>query len=295
MDKCCICPRECGVNRNIAGGFCGEKKLKIAHIMFHHWEEPPISGDENSLGSGAIFFSGCNLKCVYCQNWEISNNQEGKTVSTSELVDIFKKLESAGANNINLVTPTHFAEEIIEALKIYKPQVPVVWNTSGYEKPETIEELRGLVDIFLTDIRYFSPEIAKKYSLAEDYFDFASRAVKKMREVAGQDKFNDGLMEKGVIIRLLVLPNMTTEAIKILDWIKDNLGNATIVSIMNQYFPCYKAKDYPEINRKVRGIEYSRVVRYAEKLGFNNAYTQDNSSASQEYVPNFKGEKPFKF
>lgn len=295
MDKCCICPRECGVNRNISGGFCGEKKLKIAHIMFHHWEEPPISGDENFVGSGAIFFSGCNLKCVYCQNWEISNNKEGKAVSVSELVDIFKKLECAGANNINLVTPTHFAEEIIEALKIYKPQVPVVWNTSGYEKPETIEKLRGLVDIFLTDIRYFSPETAKKYSLAEDYFDCASCAVKKMREVVGQDKFNGGLMKKGVIIRLLVLPNMTTEAIKILDWINDNLGNKTIVSIMNQYFPCYKAKDYPEINRKVREIEYSRVVHYAEKLGFNNAYTQEKTSASQEYVPNFKGKKPFKF
>lgn len=295
MDKCNICPRKCGINRKTSVGFCGEKALRISHIMLHHWEEPAISGAQNSVGSGAIFFTGCNLKCVYCQNWEISNNGTGKIVTPSELVEIFKKLEVAGASNINLVTPTHFADEIIEALKIYKPHIPVIWNTSGYERVETIEKLKGLVDVFLTDIRYFSPEASKKYSLAEDYFACASVAIKKMREVVGADEFKDGFMQKGMIVRLLVLPNMSKEAINILDWIKDNLDNNTIVSIMNQYLPCYKAKDYPEINRKVKKIEYDRVVSYAKKLGFLNAYIQENSSSSQEFIPNFKGENLFKF
>ena len=197
-ERCVVCPRRCGCNRNEVKGFCGEKQLKVSHVMQHYWEEPLISGDESGCGSGTIFFTGCNLKCVYCQNWEISNNGIGKQISIDELIDIFKKLENAGVNNINLVTPTHFANEIIKALTIYKPKVPVVWNTSGYENPETIEKLKGLVDVFLTDIKYFSTELSNNYSKAQDYFEFASTSIIKMREIVGEDVVCDGLMKKGL-------------------------------------------------------------------------------------------------
>ena len=279
MDKCFLCPRKCGTDRKINSGFCGEKNLKISHVMLHHWEEPVISGDVQDKGNGTIFFTGCNLKCVYCQNWEISSNGKGVSLSVPELVDLFKRLEDAGALNINLVTPTHFASEIIEALKIYKPMIPVVWNTSGYESAETIERLAGLVDVFLTDLKYFSTELSGKYSQAKDYFEFASKAILKMREIVGEDVIENGLMKRGVIVRHMVLPGCTADSVKILDWIAGNLGQTTIVSIMNQYLPCFKACEYPEINRKVDGLEYKRVVNYAIKLGLINAYTQELASS----------------
>lgn len=293
MDKCLQCPRNCGIDRKINQGFCGEKSLRVSHVMLHHWEEPIISGSEADNGSGTIFFTGCNLKCVYCQNWEISNNGIGKSISVSELVEIIKKLENAGALNINLVTPTHFANEIISALKTYKPKVPVVWNTSGYENPEIIEKLSGLVDVFLTDLKYFSTSLASKYSKANDYFDFASKSILKMREVVGDDIIENGLMKKGIIIRHMVLPGCSKDSIEILEWIHKNMGNKTRLSIMNQYLPCFKAKEYAEINKKVTMIEYKRIVNYAIKLGFENIFTQDISSSSEDFIPEFKGEKPF--
>lgn len=286
MDKCLVCPRKCGVDREKFSGYCGEKKLRVSHFMLHHWEEPIISG--NNKGSGTIFFSGCNLKCVYCQNYEISNNGTGKTISVDELVELFKRFENAGAENINLVTPTHFADEIILALKKYKPSIPVVWNTSGYELVETIEKLKGLVDIFLTDLKYYSNDLAKKYSSADNYFDIASKAILTMREIVGEDKIEKGLMKKGLIIRHMVLPGCSEDSVKILEWIKDKMGCDTIISIMNQYLPCNKAELYPEINRKVKPIEYKRVVKKALLLGFKNAYIQDEESSTEEYIPNFK-------
>lgn len=293
MKKCEMCPRKCEVNRECEFGFCGEKTLRVSHVMLHHWEEPIVSGCEKDKGSGTIFFSGCNLKCVYCQNYEISSDGEGKVISVNELVEIFKKLERAGALNINLVTPTHFSGFIIEALNLYKPAIPVVWNTSGYESEETIEKLKGLVDVFLTDIKYYSPSLSKKYSSAEDYFEQASKAVLKMRKIVGEDKIENGLIKRGIIVRHLVLPNCTSDSVKVLEWVKENLGENSIVSIMNQYVPCAKVKDYAEINRKVTPIEYSRVVKRAQSLGFSNAFIQDDTSSSSDYIPSFKGDKPF--
>ena len=254
--KCNICPRNCNIDRNSLTGFCSEKSMRISHVMLHHWEEPLISGECNSTGSGTIFFAGCNLKCVYCQNYEISSNGNGILTAPEKLVEIIKDLENQGALNINFVTPTHFTDEIITALKIYKPSIPIVWNTSGYETIETLEKLIGLVDVFLTDLKYFSPELSKKYSSCPNYFEFASNAILKMREIVGDDEIQNGLMKKGVIIRHMVLPSCSTDSIKILDWINSNLGNKTIISIMNQYTPYHKAKNFPEINKKLKPIEY---------------------------------------
>lgn len=292
MDKCKLCPRECKVNRKTELGFCGEKGIRIAHAMLHKWEEPIISGER---GSGAIFFSGCNMKCVYCQNYELSRGLVGKNASVEELVKLIKDLESAGAHNINLVTPTHFVREIKEALEIYKPKIPVVWNTSGYENPEIIDSLKGYVDVFLTDIKYYSDESGVKYSSAPNYFKLAGLSTIAMRGITGEDIIENGIMTRGLIIRILLLPGFTNETIKILEWIKDNLGEGTIISIMNQYLPMGEAKNCPEINRKVTRLEYKRVVMKAKELGFKNAFIQEETSASEEFVPEFKKDKSFGF
>ena len=286
--KCSICPRGCNIDRTSSIGFCGEKTMRISHVMLHHWEEPLISGDEISIGSGTIFFSGCNLKCVYCQNYEISSNSNGNLTTPEKLVEIMKDLEQKGALNINFVTPTHFSEEIVDALKLYKPAIPIVWNTSGYESIETLNKLKGLVDIFLSDLKYYSNDLSNKYSNCHNYFDIASKAVLKMREIVGEDEIVEGLMKKGLIIRHMVLPSCSADSIKILNWIKSNLGNSTIVSIMNQYTPCYKAKNFPEISRMLKPIEYARVVSHTRTLGFTSAFIQDESSASTDFIPKFK-------
>ncbi len=289
MEKCYLCPRNCGVDRTKQKGVCGAgDKMIISYSMLHHFEEPIISGEPcDERGSGTIFFGCCNMKCVYCQNWEISHEGKGEEVSVLCLAYLMEYLEKQGAYNINLVTPTHYADKIIEALKIYKPNIPVVWNTSGYEKPEVIESLRGYVDIFLTDLKYASSELSSKLSKAPDYFEYATKSILKMREVVGEDVIESGLMKKGIIIRHLVLPNASKDSCKILEWILRNLGNSTIVSIMNQYLPFYKAKEMSEMNRKVTPLEYKRVVSKAISLGFDNAYIQDADSADDGYVPPF--------
>jgi putative pyruvate formate lyase activating enzyme len=221
--------------------------------MLHFFEEPPISGiGENANGSGTIFFSSCTLKCIYCQNFEISTSCDGKEITVNTLADLFKQLEAAGANNINLVTPTHYTKQIIEALDIYKPTIPIVWNTSGYEKPETIDLLKGYVDIFLTDIKYYSSELSNKLSFAKNYFENCSKSILKMRENQPEDIFENGLMKKGIIIRHLVLPNNTDDSKAVLNWIYDNLGTSTYISLMSQYVPMANAKQYEEINRKIK-------------------------------------------
>lgn len=295
MEKCFDCPRKCGVDRNLIAGFCGEQRMRVSHIMLHHWEEPLISGEENSAGSGTIFFTGCNLKCVYCQNSTISRNGEGQLVSPENLVEIMKDLESRGALNINFVTPTHFTDEIILALKIYKPSIPIVWNTSGYESLEKIEMLKGFVDVFLTDIKYSDENLSKKYSAAKDYFEIASKAVLKMREVVGEDIIKNGLIKRGIIIRHMVLPGCSADSIKILDWVHTNLGTKTIISVMNQYTPYADVKKFPELNRKVSSLEYKRVIARAKSLGFETIFVQDSSSASEEFIPNFKNKNDTKF
>ncbi len=286
---CNICPRKCNANRNTSLGFCkAGQNPKISKVMLHHFEEPPISGGN---GSGAIFFSSCTLKCVYCQNYNISTCLEGKEVSTETLASLFKQLENAGANNINLVTPTHYTKQIIEALEIYKPKIPIVWNTSGYESADTIKMLKNYVDIFLSDFKYFSSELSQKYSLAPNYFEECSKATLEMRKNQPEDVFENGLMKKGLIIRHLCLPNQTKDSEKIIDWINNNLGNNTYLSLMSQYVPMGNAEAFPEINRKIKPVEYKILVNRLKKLGFNNVFLQDFSSASTEFTPDFENKK----
>lgn len=282
---CSICPRICNVDRSVSTGFCKAKnKPIISKVMLHHFEEPPISGTN---GSGAIFFASCTLKCVYCQNFEISTDCQGKEISVDTLASLFKQLEDAGAHNINLVSPTHFTEQIIEALKIYRPNIPIVWNTSGYERVETIQKLKGYVDIFLTDIKYFSSDLSKKFSLAPNYFEECSKAVLEMRKNLPDDIFEDGLMKKGIIIRHLCLPNQTRDSEKIIEWISDNLGKKTYLSLMSQYTPMGNADKFPDLNRKIKRIEYKILVNKLNSLGFENVFLQDFSSASDEFTPDF--------
>lgn len=265
-------------------GFCGLNKLKVSKVMLHQYEEPIISVNK---GSGAIFFAGCNLKCAFCQNYPISHKNKGKTISVKKLTKIFKKLEKLGAENINLVTPTHFTNQIIQALKIYKPKIPVVWNSSGYERAATIEKLKDYVDIYLVDLKYFNNEKAIKYSKAPNYVENATQSIIQMKKNAPEDVIINGVMKKGVIVRHLVLPNNTDDSLKCLQFVKNNLGDKTIVSIMSQYEPRYDAKNYPEINRKITPLEYKRVVNYALNLGLKNAYVQDLTSANSIYTPKF--------
>ena len=298
---CNICPRKCNIDRTKHTGYCkSSDKVKIAKVMLHYFEEPIISGEDNDFkqanGSGAIFFSNCSLKCCYCQNSEISSESLGKEISIETLADLFKQLEQAGANNINLVTPTHYTQQIIKALNLYKPKIPIVWNTSGYETEETIKSLKEYVDIYLSDLKYFSSELSKKYSKAENYFETASKAIIQMRKNQPNDIIENGLMKKGLIIRHLVLPNQTQDSLNIINWINKNLGNNTYYSLMSQYVPMAKAKDYPEINRKIKPIEYKILVNKLTHLNFKNTYLQDYESAETYFTPDFNENKNiFKF
>lgn len=298
---CNICPRNCNVDRSKTLGFCkATDKIKVAKVMLHYFEEPPISGeiceDKKQNGSGAIFFSNCNLKCVFCQNSEISADGNGKEIEINTLVSIFKQLEDAGANNINLVSPTHYTKQIIEALDIYRPKIPIVWNTSGYEKPETIKMLKNYVDIYLTDFKYFDSKLSKKIALAENYPEMCKLATLEMRKNQPEDIFENGLMKKGMIIRHLVLPNQTQDSKNIIHWIYDNLGNKTYLSLMSQYVPMAGAKKLKELNRTITPLEYKILIKELEKLNFTNVFLQDYSSASSIYTPDFsKNDNVFKF
>lgn len=286
--KCNICPRGCDIDRKLCCGFCGEKDtVRISKVMLHHYEEPIISGTESDVGSGAIFFTGCNLKCVFCQNDPISHGGVGEEISVERLAEIMRELEEKGAWNINLVTPTHFSREIIKALKIYRPNIPIVWNSSGYERLEMIDELKDYVDIYLVDLKYMDNAFASRYSGASNYVEFATTAIERMKRNQPVDIIENGRMKKGVIIRHLVLPSHTVDSMHCLDFIANKISRDSIVSIMSQYEPRYKAVDYPEINRKLTPLEYKRVVAHAEKLGLNNAYIQDLSSADSKYTPDF--------
>ncbi len=286
---CTLCPRECKADRTKNRGFCGEgQDMRISKIMLHRWEEPCISGSDPKRGSGAVFFSGCPLHCVYCQNRDISSGGAGKTYTPKELSEIFKRLESEGAYNINFVTPTHFTDKIIEALDIYKPNLPIVFNTSSYEKEETIAALSGYADIFLADLKYSSEEIAKKYSSAPDYPEVALRAIQKMVEITGKPQFDsDGMMKKGVIVRLLVLPGQRKDAVLSLERLKEAVGcEDVILSLMSQYTPEFAPPDYKELCRRTTTFEYEYVRDRALELGFFG-YGQDRQSAKAAYTPNF--------
>lgn len=286
MFICNSCPRKCNIDREQKTGVCGApEKYKLARAALHFWEEPCISGEK---GSGTVFFSGCSLKCVFCQNFEISRNAFGKEISEERLIEIFKELEAQGAHNINLVNPTHYSHQLSQTLKKYKPQIPVVWNTGGYDSVESLQKLDGLVDIYLADIKYVSESVAKKYSGAENYFSVVSEAVLEMQRQIGENIFDEnGIMQKGVIIRHLVLPGNVSQAMRVMDWIKANLPEDTVLSLMSQYTPCGKASEYPTINRKLSIREYDMVIDYAEKLGFENAFIQEIDSSSTEFIPEF--------
>lgn len=283
--NCNICPRHCNVNRTSNNGFCGAPDtIKIAKYMKHFWEEPIISG---KMGSGAIFFSHCNLKCLYCQNYQISANGQGKEVTINELIDIIKELENSGVHNINLVTPTHYTNQITEALRLYKPSIPIVWNSNGYESVETIEKIKDLVDIYLVDMKYMDNYLAFDLSKAKDYPEICKQAILQMRKNQPKDIIEEGLMKKGVIIRHLVLPNEIENSFKVLDWINSALGTNTLISIMGQYTPCHIAKNLPKYSRPLKPIEYKRVFAHLQKLGFDNGFVQELSSASDNFIPDF--------
>ncbi len=278
--KCNLCPRKCGVNRELQRGFCGSKnQIKIAKHCLFDFEEPLISGQS---GSGAIFFCGCSLKCVFCQNYEISSQNKGKDISVEELATIFKQLEDMGAININLVNPTHYAWQIIEALKIYRPKIPIVYNTHGYESLETLKMIDKYIDIYLPDFKYFDNKAANRYSNCSNYVDVVTLALKFMRKQK-TDVIENGVMKQGMIIRHLIMPLMTDQSISILQWIKQNLPS-TKVSLMSQYVPYGKACDHKEINRCITKREYNKVLSAYFDLGLDG-FIQDLSSAKTVYIP----------
>ncbi|MBE6623679.1 MAG: radical SAM protein [Ruminococcaceae bacterium] len=290
MQGCTLCPRNCNVSRkNNNFGFCKSSYLpKVSRFSLHMWEEPCISGKN---GSGTVFFSGCSLKCVFCQNYEISHQNKGEIISIERLSEIFLQLQNMGAHNINLVNPTHFSEGIKEALDLIKEklEIPVVWNSSGYEKPEVIRSLSGYVDIFLPDFKYVTAEISRKYSGAEDYFEYAKKALREMIEIAGYPQFSpDGMMTKGVLIRHLVLPSHIRESFKVIDFLSENFDTEKLyLSLMCQYLPSYRACEYKEISRKLTTLEYRKVTDYAVGCGIKNGFLQERNSAAQEYIPQF--------
>ena len=283
--NCNICPRKCNIDRNLNIGFCNApNSLKIAKYMPHFWEEPIISGH---CGSGAIFFSHCNLKCVYCQNAQISHYGEGKYFSIEQFISIIKELESLGVHNINLVTPTHYTDQIIAAFGIYKPNVPIVWNSNGYESVETIKRIKDVVDIYLVDMKYMDENLALKLSKAKDYPTVCKQAILEMRKNQPTDIIENGIMKKGVIVRHLVLPNEIQNSFDVLDWLHSALDSKTYISLMGQYTPYHLAKDMPKYNRPLKPIEYKRVVNHLNNLGFENGFIQELSSASETFIPDF--------
>ena len=280
---CSICPRHCNVDRSVNLGFCqSPDNSRVARAALHFWEEPCISGKE---GSGTVFFSGCNLKCVFCQNNEISAENKGVEISDDKLISIFENLISQGANNINLVNPTHYAKRLAKVLSRWKSPVPIVYNSSGYEEVETLKALDGLIDIYLPDLKYIRAEKAMRYSKAADYFEKASAALLEMRRQV-EDKFDGDIMKSGMIIRHLILPQNTNSSIAVLDFIKSNFPN-TFVSLMAQYTPCGDLSEFPEINRKITKREYEKVVNYAFDNSFDKLFIQELSSADKSFIPKF--------
>ena len=254
----------------------------------HNFEEPCISGKE---GSGTVFFSNCNLNCIYCQNYKISQEEKGYEISIDELADIFLKQQRSGANNINLVTPTMYAYQIIEAIKIAKTKglnIPIIYNTNGYENVETIKDLAGYIDVYLPDLKYYSNEIAIKYSKAPNYFNIATKAILEMINQVGSPEFDEkGIIKKGVIIRHLVLPGHIQNSKNILKWLKNNVDKKIYISVMAQYFPTYKAKEDKYLNRKLTNREYTEIENYLYMLNIENGYMQDLGKHEEEYVPDF--------
>lgn len=307
--SCNLCPRMCGVNRNKDIGFCGcGSRLKAARAALHHWEEPCISGPEHAPGgSGTIFFSGCTLRCCFCQNHSISQEGLGKEISVRQLADIFLRLQDEGAHNLNLVTATQYLPSIIPALDAVKHRlsIPVVYNCGGYERVEVVKALQDYVDIWLPDFKYYSPELSSRYSKAPDYFIITSSAIQQMIRQTAEPEFMEftesaelttsdeaphpiKLMTKGVIIRHMVLPGAKSDSIRLLHWIREHLPEGKYyMSIMSQYTPFYKSSDFKEINRRITSYEYNKVINAAIELGLTEGFMQEKSSAKEEYTPSF--------
>ena len=282
--KCSICPRHCNVDRSTSVGYCKSgDTFKVARAALHFWEEPCISGKN---GSGTVFFSGCNLRCAFCQNYEISRENKGVEISDKRLVEIFEHLVEQGANNINLVNPTHYIRRLAQVLEQWESPVPVVYNCGGYEEAEELKRLEGLVDIYLPDLKYIRSDKALRYSGAQNYFEKASQAVLEMRRQVADTFNNDGIMQRGLIVRHLILPQNTNSSIEILKWIKLNLPD-TYVSLMAQYTPCGDLSSLPEINRKITEREYNKVVDFALDQGLEKLFLQERSSADSSYIPPF--------
>lgn len=282
-DGCNLCPLNCGADRKKVYGRCGvPAEMKIARFGLHKYEEPIISGTN---GSGTVFFCGCSLKCAFCQNYELSRNLRGKDISVAELAEIFKKLEDAGAHNVNLVSPTQYSDKIIEAFKIYRPKIPVVYNTHGYEKAEIIKELFDYVDVFLPDMKFFSPALSERYTGIKDYFAYASRAIEIMAEKPLVFDEN-GLLKSGTVVRHLVLPQCISDSKKVLDWfcgIKDK----AYIDVMSQYTPFGRIEHFPELKRRITHREYETVINYAISLGIEKMFYQKAESASEIYIPHW--------
>ncbi len=287
LSKCNLCPRNCGVNRHETVGVCGAgDKIKLAYYSLHQWEEPVISGIN---GSGTVFFSHCNLKCIFCQNKKISTGGYGKVISNERLKEIFLELQEKGAHNINLVTPTPFVPLIADVLQEIKGKeltIPVVYNTSSYENVETIKIMNGLVDIYLADLKYYSNELGLKYSRCNNYFEVASKAIDEMVKQVGTFEIVDDLMRKGVIVRVLILPGHIEDSKRIIKYLYDKYHDEVIISIMNQYTPIEKL-EYDNLNRKVTDDEYDEVVNYAYDLGVRMAFIQEGETQSESFIPDF--------
>lgn len=290
LKNCTLCCRNCETNRVIGDlGFCeSSANVKVARVSLHHWEEPCISGTK---GSGTVFFSNCNLKCVFCQNYAISNNGVGKEISIYRLGDIFLEQQERGAHNINLVTPTQFVPQIIEALTIAKAnglKIPIVYNTNSYETVETIRSLEGLIDIYIPDLKYFKNEYAIKYSNAPDYFEKASIAIEEMfSQIGGAEFDNYGMMKKGIIVRHLMLPGLLFDSKKIIDYLFNTFYDSIYLSIMNQYTPTYNSLKYPEINKPINQKHYEALIQYCLSIGIKNAFIQEQGTVSESFIPKF--------
>ena len=288
LNNCMLCPRKCGVNRYKKKGACGAtNKLKIAYYSLHKWEEPVISG---SNGSGTIFFSNCNMKCIYCQNKKISIDGYGKYISNKKLGDIMLKLQDMGAHNINLVTPTHYVPQIVSVLQKNKGnilKIPVVYNTSSYENVGTIMFLNNLVDIYLADLKYYDDSLAYNYSGCKNYFETATMAIDEMYRQVGNYSFDkDGLMTKGLIVRVLILPGHVEDAKKIIKYLYMTYKDSIFISIMNQFTPVNTCI-YSNLNRKLTDEEYDEVIKYALSLGVTNAFIQEGETADDSFIPDF--------
>lgn len=292
MSNCNLCPRQCGADReNGKSGICGVsgKNILAARAALHFWEEPCISGER---GSGTVFFSGCPLRCVYCQNYQIASTEVGMEISEERLKEIFLELQEKGAHNINLVTPTHYTPEIIRAIRNAKEQglrLPIVYNCSGYEKVETLKMLKGIVNVYLTDFKYMEREAAVRYSKAPDYPEIARAALKEMMNQTGEAKFDEnGIMQSGVIVRHLLLPGHVRNARAVVKYVYETYGDQLYLSLMNQYTPLPQVKkEFPELDRRVTEREYQRLISYALEIGVENAFIQDGNTAKESFIPMF--------